>query len=138
MKGTLIESDSFRRITARISVSGEIAGKYKGAYLPEQALLINSASGITVITGCSHPGIVTMVEKAKEIFPDLPVDLALGGFHLRDQGLESINSIVSVLMNMGVVKVGPTHCTGKNAQVIFQERFGERYLTVGAGMQLEI
>jgi 7,8-dihydropterin-6-yl-methyl-4-(beta-D-ribofuranosyl)aminobenzene 5'-phosphate synthase len=79
-----------------------------------------------------------MVEKAKEIFPGLSFDLVLGGFHLRDQSLESVNSVVLALMNMGVLRVAPTHCSGKNAQIIFQQHFGERYLSVGAGMQLEI
>ena len=138
LEGTLIESNGFQEIDARISVTGEIPGQYKGTYLPEQALIVKTESGIAVITGCSHPGIVTMIEKSKDVFPDMPIALALGGFHLKVENSETIDSIASALMKMGVLKVGPTHCTGKNAQIIFQERFGDRYIPICAGKQLEV
>ena len=106
--------------------------------MSEQALIIKIESGMTVITGCSHPGIITMIEKAKEFFPDVPIALVLGGFHLKDENPETIDSIASTLMKMGVQRVGPTHCTGKIVQTIFQKRFGDRYVPVFAGKLLEV
>jgi 7,8-dihydropterin-6-yl-methyl-4-(beta-D-ribofuranosyl)aminobenzene 5'-phosphate synthase len=138
LEGILIESRDFREIDSQVSVTGEIPGQYKGASMPEQALIVKTGIGITIITGCSHPGIVTMVEKAKDIFPDVPIALVLGGFHLMAENSETIDSIASALMKMGVLKVGPTHCTGKIAQIIFQKRFGNRYIPVYAGRQLEV
>jgi 7,8-dihydropterin-6-yl-methyl-4-(beta-D-ribofuranosyl)aminobenzene 5'-phosphate synthase len=138
LEGTLIESNGFQEIDARISVTGEIPGQYKGTFMPEQALIVKTESGIAVITGCSHPGIVAVIEKVKSLFPEEPIALALGGFHLKDENSKTIDSIASALIKMGVVKVGPTHCTGKNAQIIFQERFGDRYIHLCAGKQLEV
>ncbi len=60
------------------------------------------------------------------------------GFHLKDENSETIDFIASALMKMGVPKIGPTHCTGKIAQTISQRRFGNRYIFVYAGKQLEV
>ena len=59
-----------------ILTTGEIAGN-----IPEQALLIRTEEGLVIITGCSHPGIVRIVDNAIELTGD-PVYLVLGGFHL--------------------------------------------------------
>jgi len=136
--GVLIEPDSCGRIDSRISVTGEIPGSYKGDPMPEQALLAKTGNGIVVITGCSHPGIVTMIEKAKACLPGTPITLALGGFHLKDENPETVDAAVSSLGGMGVSKVGPTHCTGEEAKALFQNRFGDRYVSVCAGVQMEL
>ena len=56
-------------------------GEIKGA-IPEQSLAVRSPEGIVVITGCAHPGIINILQKAKNVFPDELIYLALGGFHL--------------------------------------------------------
>ncbi|MBN1894618.1 MBL fold metallo-hydrolase [bacterium] len=136
--GILIESDSCRSIDDRISVTGEVPGSYKGAAMPEQALIAKTGNGMAVITGCSHPGIVAMIEKARACFPGTPITLALGGFHLKDEDAGTIDSVVSSLEKMGVFKVGPTHCTGEEAKTLFRNRFGGRYVPICAGTQLEL
>jgi len=138
LEGKLIESATFQEIDADVSVTGEIPGQYKGSYMPEQALMVKTQNGISVITGCSHPGIVTMIEKVKTIFPKECIDLVIGGFHLKDMDVKGIRSIVSVFKAMGVIGVGPTHCTGEKAQVLFQNRYGDHYVSISAGKQLEV
>jgi metal-dependent hydrolase (beta-lactamase superfamily II) len=34
--------------------------------------------------------------------------------------------------------VAPCHCTGDKARRLFQERFGENYIDVGAGREIDI
>ncbi len=138
LEGCLIESGGFQEIDARISVTGEIPGQYNGEYLPEQALMVKTESGTAVVTGCSHPGIVTMIEKVKDLFPEKPVVLVLGGFHLKNENSGTIRSIASALMKTGVLRVGPTHCTGKDAQIVFRELFGNGYMPLCAGKHLEV
>ncbi|HDQ44129.1 MAG TPA: MBL fold metallo-hydrolase [bacterium] len=138
LKGRLIESAAFRKIDSRISLTGEVSGKYRGAVMPEQALMAKTESGIVVITGCSHPGIADMVARVKAVYPAEPVALVLGGFHLKDEGKEKIEAAASDLIRAGVLKVAPTHCTGQDAQSLFQDRFAGRYLSVCAGSRLEI
>ena len=39
-------------------------------YLPiEQSMIVDTAEGVVIITGCSHPAIVNIVRKSKAILP---------------------------------------------------------------------
>lgn len=134
----LVEVDRFIEITNNIFVTGEIPSAHKFGGTPEQALLAKTDRGITVITGCSHPGIVKIVEKTKEQFPKEKICLAFGGFHLMNKDKREIRIIVEKLKEMGVEKVGPTHCTGYEAQMIFQEGYGDNFIFIKAGQVLEI
>jgi len=138
LEGTLIESGSFQEIDAQISVTGEIAGQYKGEYMPEQALIVKTEKGMTVITGCSHPGIVTMIEKVKERFPQQPISTVLGGFHLMDKDTQAVELIVEAMKDMKVENIGPTHCTGKKAQIVFKKSYGKHFLSIMAGQTVEV
>jgi len=137
-KGNLVESLTFRKIDSRIAVTGEIPGQYKGESMPEQALTIKSKHGLTVITGCSHPGILNIIQRVKENFPNEVIHLVLGGFHLMNEEPKTIKSIVKSMKELGVENVGPTHCTGEEAQIIFKNSYRDHFIPIGVGKQLEM
>lgn len=134
--GTLVDVADFISIDDGISLTGQIAGEYKGGYLPEQALVLQTESGVSVINGCSHPGVVTMVENVKQKFPQERIYAVLGGFHLMNKSRSTIKSIVADLQDMGVEKVGPTHCTGEEARHLFEQSYGRGVLSINAGKTL--
>jgi 7,8-dihydropterin-6-yl-methyl-4-(beta-D-ribofuranosyl)aminobenzene 5'-phosphate synthase len=136
--GEIIETAEPSAIDDNIYVTGEIKGEYKGGYMPEQAVSIKSGKGISVITGCSHPGIVKMAEKAKESFPDDRLHLVLGGFHLMDKDKRFIELTAGRLKDMGVEKAAPTHCSGPEAERIFERIFGSDFIPVVIGLELDV
>ncbi|MFO7889374.1 MAG: hypothetical protein R6V04_03445, partial [bacterium] len=87
--------------------------------ISEQSLVVKSKKGLVVITGCSHPGITKIVEKVREIFTKQTIYLVFGGFHLMNRERREIKLIVEKLKDLGINYVGPTHCTGYEAQQIF-------------------
>jgi len=103
-----------------------------GTWIIEQSLIIHTNKGIVVITGCAHPGIVKIVEKAKSIIKD-DVLLVMGGFHLRSDSSKQIEKIISSLKNMGVKYVGPCHCSGDNARELFEKEYQKNYINIGVG-----
>lgn len=138
LRGTLIESEKFAEIAKNIFVNGGIPGVYKGEYLPEQALVVKTKNGITVITGCSHPGIVKILEAVKKNFPQDKLYFVLGGFHLKDSSKAEIDSIVEKFKQMNVEKAGPTHCSGKEAEEMFKERYGSNFIRIKVGQILKV
>ena len=104
-----------------------------GGAIMEQAMVINADSGVVVITGCAHPGIVSIVERAHAIFPTRPIYLVIGGFHLIATPLTDFSRIVERFEQLGVKKVSPTHCSGDQARNLFQKRYGENYIPGGVG-----
>ena len=44
--------------------------------------------GTTVLTACSHAGVVNVGLEARRLLPDQPIDLLLGGYHLAGTTVE--------------------------------------------------
>jgi 7,8-dihydropterin-6-yl-methyl-4-(beta-D-ribofuranosyl)aminobenzene 5'-phosphate synthase len=100
--------------------------------LAEQALVLDTPKGLVVMTGCSHPGIVSMLEKIKASF-NKNIYMVFGGFHLMNKSDQEMESIISRMKALGVKKCGATHCTGDKQIKIFRERFGSDFIDLGVG-----
>lgn len=138
LKAKLIEAGKVTEISKDIFVTGEIAGEYKGEYMPEQALVARTEKGLAIITGCSHPGIIKIMEKVKRDFSNEKIYLVFGGFHLMDKDKRTIEVIVKAFKKMKVKKAGPTHCSGKAAEEIFKNKYGKDFISVRTGQVLNI
>ena len=106
--------------------------------MPEQALYIKTDNGLTIITGCAHPGIIKIVEKAKSIFPREDIYSVFGGFHLQHKSREELDGIVDNFRNLGVKRAGPTHCSGKEAEDVFKDFYKDNFITADSGVSLEV
>jgi 7,8-dihydropterin-6-yl-methyl-4-(beta-D-ribofuranosyl)aminobenzene 5'-phosphate synthase len=92
---------------------------------------------LIVITGCAHPGIVEIVKNAKKIH-NKNIYMVFGGFHLPQKSESEVKRIIEEFRELGVLKVGPTHCTGDKAIQLFKDSFGENYIKLGVGKVIEI
>ncbi|HBL24649.1 MAG TPA: hypothetical protein DDZ40_11105 [Deltaproteobacteria bacterium] len=127
----------FMEIDRNIYTSGEAKGMSRYGIIPEQALILRSKKGITVITGCAHNGIVDILASVCEKMPE-PVHLVLGGFHTLDQSLPLVRSVIKRFREMGVGKVAPTHCTGTEAIQLFKEAYGSDFIEAAVGKTVEV
>jgi len=103
-----------------------------GKWIKEQSLIIRTDKGLILITGCAHPGIVNIVNIAKDLVKD-DILLVMGGFHLEWAGKGKIEKIISAFKQWHVRYVGPCHCTGDKARALLEKHFGENYINIGAG-----
>ncbi len=113
-------------------ITGELGEKIR-----EQALVLDTPRGSVVITGCAHPGIVPMLERIKEI---RKADLAavLGGFHLLQMPPLEVAKIVTRFRDLGVGRVGASHCTGAAAIEMFRKSYGPDFIELGVGRRIEL
>ena len=93
----------------------------------EQALIVETAKGGILITGCAHPGIVKISREAKALIRR-GLLLVMGGFHLGGASLQEIEEITRELRELGVVYVGPCHCSGSTARRMFRRVYQKGYL----------
>ncbi len=119
-------------IADSILTTGEISGN-----IPEQALVICTGVGLVVITGCAHPGIVRIIERAVELTGD-PAYLVLGGFHLGNNSETEISAILADFRRLGVQKVAPCHCTGERAIAMFADEYGQAFIRSGVGTLITV
>jgi 7,8-dihydropterin-6-yl-methyl-4-(beta-D-ribofuranosyl)aminobenzene 5'-phosphate synthase len=108
-----------------------------GEEIIEQSMIVDTVEGSVVITGCSHPGILDIVQKSKAILPK-DIHLVFGGFHLMRKPEDEIEQIISEFRKLGAKRVGPTHCTGDKVIQAFKNAYGEGFLQMGVGRVLEI
>lgn len=80
---------------------------------------------VTVFSACSHAGVVNACLSAKAHFPETPVDLVLGGYHLSGKAMERrIEPTVRDLKTRIEPRlVAPGHCTGWRAKARLAETF---------------
>ena len=105
--------------------------------LKELSLAINTADGIVLVVGCSHPGIEGIVAEAAKINPH--VHFIAGGFHLVAAPDPAIEKIATTLHDTYKVDyIAPGHCTGEPTFAALQKTFGDHYLYAGLGTTLEL
>lgn len=119
-------------ICRNVFLTGEM-----GDAIKEISLVVDTPGGLVVVTGCSHPGIVGILKRAKEIRAR-PIHLVFGGFHLGNTPDAEVQDILAAFRELGVERCGATHCTGDRAIALFKAAFGERYQPIGTGTVIEV
>ena len=84
----------------------------------EVLLAIETAKGMVVLLGCSHPGLKNMLDFARASFPK-PLLSILGGTHLVEASPDSLERSLSFLSDGSIGILGLSHCTGRAASEKF-------------------
>ena len=81
--------------------------------------------GVSVLSSCSHAGVVNAALGALGAFGGEPIDVILGGYHLAGEGMEPrIEPTVHDLANRVRPRVvAPGHCTGWRAKAALAHTF---------------
>jgi 7,8-dihydropterin-6-yl-methyl-4-(beta-D-ribofuranosyl)aminobenzene 5'-phosphate synthase len=117
-----------------IAVVSDVPGTKE---LKELSLAINTADGIVLVVGCSHPGIESIVGEAAKINPH--IHFIAGGFHLVAAQDPAIEKIATTLHDTYKVDyIAPGHCTGEPTFAALQKTFGDHYLYAGLGTTLNL
>ncbi len=131
-----------RRYPTEVSNSllTEIDGKMiKDPFIDEQFMIIKRDNGVVVITGCSHNGILNILEETKALF-NLPIYALIGGIHTKDASNEYINSIIEYLKGEKIKLLELSHCTGIEPYFIIKSNIGDscQYNLVGKDINIDI
>lgn len=115
---SLVEIDEAREISNGVYTTGEL-----GRFIKEQSLIVETDNGLTVVTGCSHPGLEWIL-KVTSGFGDIYG--VVGGFHgfSRLEALEGIRLIV------------PCHCTVRKKEIL--ALYPKTSMKCSAGCRIEV
>lgn len=101
-------------------------------FMPDDsAVALLTASGLVVLSGCAHSGIVNIVNYAMEVTGDKRVRAVLGGFHLKEDN-EITQRTIEALKEIGVEEVYPSHCTSPVAREAFRRSWENEDITSGS------
>ncbi len=85
---------------------------------------------LVIITGCSHSGICNICEHAKKVTGIQKIKAVIGGFHLKNQDRQTMETIGYFKRNK-VKKLFPSHCTELPALVSFYNEFNIQQVKTG-------
>jgi 7,8-dihydropterin-6-yl-methyl-4-(beta-D-ribofuranosyl)aminobenzene 5'-phosphate synthase len=108
---------------------------WKEDTIPEDmSLVINTAQGLVVVSGCGHSGVINTLEYARGSIRNAPIHAALGGFHLYQLDDDKLRWTAAKLREFGLQNFLGAHCTGIEATYRIRELTGlsRRTCSVGA------
>jgi 7,8-dihydropterin-6-yl-methyl-4-(beta-D-ribofuranosyl)aminobenzene 5'-phosphate synthase len=112
----------------------------------ELVMVVHEDDRMVVFSGCSHNGILNMIDAAVTRFPDVPVKAVFGGFHLI--GLPFFNSMAASRSEVEEIgrqilkrvegKVYSGHCTGQKAFGVLEGIMGDSLELFATGASVEV
>jgi len=113
-------------------------GKYEVDDFDEEvAVAIDTEKGLVIVTGCSHTGILNIVNTIQERTGQ-KVYAVIGGFHLLTATEEVIQETIDRFKELDVEKIGLSHCTGPTATKMFMEQMPDKTFINVTGTVFEV
>ncbi len=86
--------------------------------LPDDSgVLVDTAAGVLLITGCGHAGVRNYLDHGRSVLPGRKWAMVMGGLHLRGASETDLADARDALLDAKVPHVGAMHCTGPRGLV---------------------
>jgi len=113
-------------------------GNIQDLIFDDQTLFVNTEKGLIIILGCSHSGIINIINYIIDKTGKTHIRTIIGGTHLGPASEETIEKTIQALNQFDIEKIGVSHCTGlKTSMRLFQE-FGNRFFFCNVGTEIKI
>lgn len=109
----------------------------KDEFLDEISLGVKTDKGILLIVGCSHVGILNIINTVEKR-TGLNIYGLIGGTHLVKEDDEKINNIIDHLKEKEIQVIGACHCTGKQGETMLEQQMEEKFINNNTGHVLII
>jgi len=115
-------------------------GQVKGDLMKDDISVVANVrgKGLVIVTGCSHAGIVNIIQQSIKLTGTKKIHGIIGGFHLIEASEERIQKTALALKKFNPDWVYAGHCTGFRAQVELYNIFKERFAPLHTGMIVEV
>lgn len=145
--GGLALFSTARRAHPTARSNGRLMERRDGALVPdrflhEQSLLVREGDRLALVSGCSHGGVLNLMDAAEEL-AGAPLTSVVAGFHLMDPSggtVEDEGLTRSLARELAArpARYLTCHCTGTDAFALLRDELGGRvsYLHVGSRVTL--
>jgi len=113
---------------SQVEINKDFVGLEKGLYIKnedgsleddtfsdELGLCCETREGLCVISGCSHRGVINIINAAKELMKNNSIHTFIGGLHLNFASEKEIYSIINAFKELNIKRLIIGHCTGWKA-----------------------
>ena len=98
----------------------------------EIVLGIKTVRGLVIIVGCSHMGIVNILETISEK-TGIPIYAVIGGTHLIEADEMRMQKTLDAFRAMNINLIAVSHCTGEEGIKRIQQEFNDEFIYNNSG-----
>jgi len=131
LTGRIPRRTTFERVSG--AFFKDAGGQTPDRFDDDQALWLTTDSGIVVVLGCAHAGVVNTLETICEVTGESEVFGVIGGMHLGAASESRLEATADGLRRRKVRLLAPCHCTGGRATAFLAEAFPDAYRPCSAG-----
>jgi len=114
-------------------------GHWETDHFPdEQAVVLNTAWGLVVITGCCHTGVINTLLTAQSITGIPRIHAVIGGLHLHDWPEYEVAEFAHALQAFHPHQLWVNHCTGQRAFEILSAEMDAHVAWAGTGTRIAL
>ena len=141
--GDIVTTGEIPMVTEYEQIDSRLYIMVDGELVPDRfsddlALIIKTELGLVVVLGCAHRGMVNTLYHAREITGIELIHTVVGGTHLISASEERISRTVEALRELGVQRLGVSHCTGLPAASKLARELGDNFFFNNAGSRITI
>lgn len=96
-------------------------------------LYFETEKGVVVLLGCSHKGVINILEYVKKLTNGKRIRAILGGMHLKHSSDKKVKKIIDYFSELNFDLLVPIHCTGNKAAMMMKDRFKEKVKIASVG-----
>ncbi len=137
LSGEIPRETSFEKGDKKLMVKGE-TGFEQDKILDDQTLIIKTDKGLFIILGCSHSGIINIINYAIKMTGQEHIHTIIGGTHLGPADEETREKSIEALKEFDIERIGVSHCTGLEVSARLLNEFGKRFFFCNVGAIVEV
>lgn len=107
-------------------------------FMDDASIYVKTPRGLVVILGCSHRGVINILEHILTLEGNVPILTVVGGTHLSRVDQAQTDKTIKAMRNMDIHAVGVSHCTGLEAADEMKHVFMGRFFRAMAGVTIAI
>jgi 7,8-dihydropterin-6-yl-methyl-4-(beta-D-ribofuranosyl)aminobenzene 5'-phosphate synthase len=104
--------------------------------LDDQALYFETGSGLVVLLGCAHAGVVNTIDYIQQVTGGKPIHAMIGGLHLLSAQPERLQQTLDAFKRWNPQYIAPGHCTGMAAAAQLWSAFPGRCSSCSVGTKV--
>jgi len=113
-------------------------GYVQDPILDDQSIIIKTDVGLFIILGCSHSGIINILNYAIEKTGEKRIHTVIGGTHLGLVNEEQREKSIAALREFDIKRIGVSHCTGSDVSMALAREYKDRFFVCNVGAVVEL
>jgi 7,8-dihydropterin-6-yl-methyl-4-(beta-D-ribofuranosyl)aminobenzene 5'-phosphate synthase len=139
LTGEIPRTTSFEKGDPHLMILGPDEKTFQpDPFKDDYSLVIESAKGLILVLGCAHAGLVNIIKHVMDKTGQDHIYAVVGGTHLGPASENQFEETLKVLEEIGIEKIGVSHCTGQLRSAQLYGKFQKRFFFGSVGAVLEV